>query len=282
MKKITLLAAVLFGFAVNAQVLLTQSIDPETVNTGGVACWGSATGEYRENSFWRSYDLNDFGIEGNFEISELQWGQGSADNNNQLFLNIYIVDNEDLFSASDFELVASTTHSSSSADDNSLVTASLSAVIPAGSIIAFEINAPDGGSATDVRFFPGFNGAGELATGYLQAAECGITFPTPPADIGFPDNQYVMNILGEEIPLSVNDNIADLVTVYPTPAVDVINIRVPSYIEVSEVTLHDIQGRNTGSVFSNGTINVSSLSRGVYMLTVKTSEGTLTQKVVKK
>jgi len=282
MKKITLLVgAILFGFATQAQITLTQSNDPVNVTDGGVACWGSGTGEYRDNSFWRSYDLADFGVTGSFEISELQWGQGTADNGNVLNLNIYIVDEADLQIALDFNLVASTTHNSSASDDLSLVTAPLSVVIPPGSIIAFEVNSPDGGTATDARYFPGINAGGENAPSYLEAVDCGIVGPTPAAAIGFPDNQYVMNVIGNEI-LSIGDNLSEVISVYPTPAIDVLNIKVPSYIQVSGVTLYDILGKNTGATYSNGTVDVSNLSRGVYMLTVNTNEGTLTQRIVKK
>ncbi|PIV51030.1 MAG: hypothetical protein COS19_02755 [Flavobacteriaceae bacterium CG02_land_8_20_14_3_00_34_13] len=282
MKKITLLLlAVLLGTFLNAQTLLTQSIDPVLVDAGGVACWSSGTGEYRNNSFWRSYSLADFGITGDFDITEVQWGQGTADANNVLNLNIYVVDDADLFLATTFTLIATTTHNSLPADDLSLVTAPLSATIPAGSIIAFEVNSPDGGTATDVRYFPGINAAGENGTSYLQSADCGINLPTPTADVGFPDNQYVMNVLGNEV-LSVGDNIASLVSVYPNPAVEVINVKVPASVVINEVVLYDILGKNTGVNYANGQVNVSGLSRGVYMLSVKTSEGTLTQKIVKK
>lgn len=283
MKKITLFfALVSFAIASSQTVMLTQSVDPVTVDTGGVACWSSASGEYRSNSFWRSYNLADFGVTGDFEISEVQWGQGSADANNVLNLSIYIVDDEDLFSANDFQLLGSVMHNSSPSDDMTLVTASMSVVVPAGSIIAFEVNSPDGGTATDVRFFPGFNGAGELKSSYLQSTACGLDFPTPPATIGFPTNQYVMNVIGEEIPLSVSDNALQNISIFPIPAVDVLSINAPASLDINEVTLFDLQGRNTGAVYLNGTVDVSNLSRGVYMLAVKTSEGTLTQKIIKK
>ncbi|PIZ07324.1 MAG: hypothetical protein COY56_09570, partial [Flavobacteriaceae bacterium CG_4_10_14_0_8_um_filter_34_31] len=73
-----------------------------------------------------------------------------------------------------------------------------------------------------------------------------------------------------------------LVSVYPNPAVEVINVKVPASVVINEVVLYDILGKNTGVNYANGQVNVSGLSRGVYMLSVKTSEGTLTQKIVKK
>ena len=71
MKKITLLlSACMLSVAIQAQTLLTQSNDPVNVTDGGVACWSSPTnggdGTYSNNSFYRAYVLDDFGITGDF------------------------------------------------------------------------------------------------------------------------------------------------------------------------------------------------------------------------
>lgn len=119
----------------------------------------------------------------------------------------------------------------------------------------------------------------------FQSQDGGITY-APIVSANYPGEFFdsVWSIDGQCTPatLSVADNLASQIAIYPTPAVDVINIKTPASMEINEVSLFDIQGRNTGAVYTNGTVNVSGLSRGVYMLTVKTSEGTLTQKVVKK
>ncbi len=80
----------------------------------------------------------------------------------------------------------------------------------------------------------------------------------------------------------VGDNLAELVQIYPNPATTRININVPAGIEILDVALYDILGKNTGAVLVNGGIDVSNLSRGVYILNVKTDQGTLTQKVIKR
>jgi len=82
--------------------------------------------------------------------------------------------------------------------------------------------------------------------------------------------------------LSVEDNLADLINIYPNPATTQINVDVPSSIEILDVALYDILGKNTGAVLVNGIIDVSNISRGVYILNVKTDQGTLTQKVIKR
>ena len=87
---------------------------------------------------------------------------------------------------------------------------------------------------------------------------------------------------GDCIILSVEDNLADLINIYPNPATTHINVDFPASIEILDVALYDILGKNTGAVLANGIIDVSNISRGVYILNVKTDQGTLTQKVIKR
>lgn len=283
MKKITLMmAAMAFSVAGFAQTLLTQSVDPTSVDDGGVACWSAppdGDGSYSDNSFFRVYKLDDFGITGAFSITEVQFGQGSADDGKLLNLNIYTADTDDLSTAT-LTLVSTTTHIADSADDLSLVIVPLVANVPAGSIVVFEVNAPDSLGLPDATYFPGINMAGENDDSYLMAADCGLTAPATTSSIGFPDDQYVMNVLGTEI-LSVGDNLAELVSVYPNPATTVLNINLPSNVEVQKSALVDLMGKTTGVTYSNGQMNISGLAAGVYFLKIETNFGSYTQKVVK-
>ena len=279
MKKITLLVfATMLSVASQAQVLLTHSEDPVNVTDGGVACWNSGTGSYSENSFFRSYALADYDITGSFDITELQYGQGSADNGKLIFLNVYTVNQTDLNTAI-FTLIGGTSHISSAADDLSLIKVPFTASIPAGSIVAFEVNAGDSNGNPGEKYFPGNNAAGEDADSYLQAEDCDIFEPTPVGQIVAPEF-YVMNVLGNEV-LSVGSNLADVVSVYPSPATDVLNIKLPSSVNVESASLISVLGKNTGVTYSNGQMNVSSLAPGVYFLNIETNLGAYTQKVIK-
>ncbi len=91
---------------------------------------------------------------------------------------------------------------------------------------------------------------------------------------------YTLN--GDCDVLGVNESALAQISVYPNPATDVINIKTPSNIQVTGATLYDLLGKNTGVVMANGQVDVSALSRGVYMLTIETNEGSLTQKIVKR
>ena len=82
--------------------------------------------------------------------------------------------------------------------------------------------------------------------------------------------------------LGVDDNVLSQVAVYPNPASDVLNIKVPAGVEITSAVLYDVLGKNTGLSLSNGAFNTASLARGVYLLTIETTAGTLTEKVVKR
>ncbi|MBT0609068.1 T9SS type A sorting domain-containing protein [Aequorivita echinoideorum] len=280
MKKITFIVALFISVASFAQITLTQSVDPTTVDDGGVACWSSTSGEYRLNSFYRAYDLSDFGVTGNFEVSSVEYGQGSADDGKVITLNIYTVDNINLALAT-FTLIATETHTSSSADDLSLISVPMTATIPAGSIVAFEVSAGDSGANTGETYFPGLNAAGENGPSYLQSADCSVAVPTPVGGVTGVDEFYVMNVIGENVELGINDLTLSQISVYPNPTSDVLNLKVPSSVEVSNVAMFDVLGKQVSVSYNNGVINTANLSQGIYMLKVETNAGTLTQKVVK-
>ena len=116
-----------------------------------------------------------------------------------------------------------------------------------------------------------------------------------PSDIfgaGATDWTNIAGLIGEAFPsfawkltdepiASIGDNLAEMIAVYPNPTTDVLNLNIPSNIEVTNVAMYDVLGKNVGAVYSNGTINTSSFAQGVYTLKVETTSGTLTQKVVK-
>ena len=82
--------------------------------------------------------------------------------------------------------------------------------------------------------------------------------------------------------LSVNDNLQSLVSVYPNPTSDILNIEVPPSVEITNANLYSMLGKNIEVSLTQNTLDISNLSRGVYFLTLETNQGSLTQKVVKK
>ena len=74
------------------------------------------------------------------------------------------------------------------------------------------------------------------------------------------------------------------ISVYPNPATDVLNIS-SQKTQILSASLTDVVGRKVLSTkieAQNGQINVSHLPKGVYILTLKTKDQTITKKIIKK
>ena len=69
--------------------------------------------------------------------------------------------------------------------------------------------------------------------------------------------------------------------IYPNPASEIINVR--SAVAMTEIRVLDINGRNVMNVALNGEsvskVDVSELNAGIYMLEIRTAEGSSFRKV---
>lgn len=76
--------------------------------------------------------------------------------------------------------------------------------------------------------------------------------------------------------LAISDNILqDELTIYPNPANDILNIELPQSITIETVSLYNLQGQKiTNTTLLNNSINIANLSKGVYILALKTTNGT--------
>ena len=91
---------------------------------------------------------------------------------------------------------------------------------------------------------------------------------------------------GNNITLSNNEFSADnsQIMVYPNPANSVLNIGTKSLLNLQEVTINDIAGKEVYrrlNSLSSESIDVSSLASGVYFVTFKSDNGVTTKKFIK-
>lgn len=88
--------------------------------------------------------------------------------------------------------------------------------------------------------------------------------------------------ISDEPELGVDENALTQISLFPNPSSDVVNVKVPSSIEITSSALYDVLGKRTGIQVNNGVLDISSLARGVYLLNLETSAGTLTEKIIKR
>lgn len=83
----------------------------------------------------------------------------------------------------------------------------------------------------------------------------------------------------------VNESLASQLSVFPNPATNVINVINNNNILVEGINIVDLNGRTVKSAKFDGVteaqVNISDLANGVYMMTVSSDKGTMTQKIVK-
>ncbi len=274
MKKITLLLlAVAFSFTTNAQTILSQNTD-EVFVPGGVSCGGG------DNQWYREYVLPDEGVTfANIVILGAEFGIEAIDGPETLTINVYegaggfpagFPGSLTLLDTVDVTVDVGNIGSKVSVDFPNAIE------IAGTSTLVVEIVQP---TASGNNLFLGAT-AEETKVSWIASTQCSVTVPVTMDDVGFPDAHHLINLVIDEV-LSVGDNLAEVSSIYPNPMTNELNVKVPSNVEITNATLFDILGKDTGVKTVNGTMNTSSLTAGIYMLKVETSAGTFTQKVIK-
>lgn len=277
MKKITFLALAFIGgltYQAQAQeVILTQNTD-EILLTGGVSCGGG------DNSFYRAYDLasGDNPYDPALLVGA-RFAVEAIDGDEEITLNVYEVTSfPDGFDSTAPPAVLTTGTITVGVDDiGTIVTAMFDEPVSASgdAIIVVELFQ----DLTANQFFPGVT-AEETAMAFITSINCGIEGTPQSYDaIGFPDSRIVLDLI-VDMALGTDDVALSQISIFPSPASELLNINVPSSIELEGATLYDVLGKVANVSLSNGQINVSGLASGVYILDVVTSGGTLTEKVI--
>ena len=205
-------------------VTLTHSASQTITTANSVSC--NAGGLHADNSYIRKFDLSTYGIDGSFEVTNVQMGIETAvgiGGTQPATINLYTWDSSTDFFFSNFTLIGTTT--TSVLDQNlTILDVPVSGVVPADSYLVVEFFTPDGQTAGN-SIFVGSNSLGETDYSYLAAQACGITEPTDTGTIGFPNMQLVMNVVGEigstDIPWLTEDPITGTLAADMTQIIDV-------------------------------------------------------------
>ena len=81
--------------------------------------------------------------------------------------------------------------------------------------------------------------------------------------------------------VGIEDTILSKIAFYPNPAENSITLHIPESIALQSIAVYDVFGRLVTSDIVNNQIDVSNFTQGIYLLTLKTSKGTITKKIAK-
>lgn len=280
MKKFSILLAGLSMSISFAQTTITQNEDTMTILTPHSVTCGQQGAYTGYNVFSRSFVLSDFGIVGDFNVTNV--GFGLENITGELPFTIKLSTSDDSFPWGNLTELSSQVLNIGEADAMTILDYAYSTpvTVPAGSELVMSFEAD--GEASLVSWYPASNDSGELAPSYITAEACSIIDPTPMADIGFADVHVIMTITGETSMGTVELN-SKALSIYPNPASDVINVSLKNGEVAGNIQIANLAGQNVLSVKATSSINVSFLPAGVYIVKATDNKGvTHMSKIVKK
>jgi hypothetical protein len=173
---------------------LTHSASQAVVAGNAIACSADDGATTSANSYLRTFTLADFGVDGAFDVTEVEFGVENLTVAQDLTVGLYTLrDPAAPLTRANLEPVGTATQSLQP-QRQTLATVPVTGAIPAGSTLVVEVSAPD---LTGVGgFWPGTNSAGQSAPTYLAAPGCGVTEPADLGALGFPWVHLVMNVVG--------------------------------------------------------------------------------------
>jgi polyhydroxybutyrate depolymerase len=92
---------------------------------------------------------------------------------------------------------------------------------------------------------------------------------------------FFQNHIDNTLSLSNFDYLENTIRVFPNPTNNRINIETNNPLELKEIILYNTLGENLNIKSTNGLIDLTNLNIGVYLLSITTSKGTITKKIVR-
>ena len=277
MKKITLfLFTFIAGITLNAQITLTHSTDPITID-GGVTCSNDVSSGLNA---YRSFILTDFGVTNDFQVASVEFAANALTGLTGDYPVTLIISTTDApFPTGTLTEIASTIVNLTIDDVGILQSVPLDALVPAGSELVFTVMFPDDGVTINSI---GSNAGGQTAPSWADGT-C-VADITDIADFDL-DNSWVLNVIGDEV-LGLNDNVlADNISLYPNPTNSDLNINFARNFGATNIAVINVNGQKVMSAsvdgIGNNTLATSKLANGIYFAQVTNQEGTATIKFIK-
>ena len=194
------IALFLSAQTIAAPVYLTQTTSQVPVEFGGVNCVWTDTWANAGNQYFRLYDLEEYGILNDLQVTQVEfgvgWAQGANSSGQQLItINIYTLIGPLLYS--NLTPISSTQIILPDQYLTTVVYNVNATIIPAGSIMAIELVVIEEGEFSGKVFMIGANSLGQTNPCYLASDGCGIPEPVETGLIGFPDEHSIINVYGE-------------------------------------------------------------------------------------
>ena len=92
---------------------------------------------------------------------------------------------------------------------------------------------------------------------------------------------FFQNHIDNTLLLPNLEDLENTIRIFPNPTNNVINVETNNPLELKEIVIRNTLGINLNLKPTNGLIDLTNFNTGVYLLSITTSKGTITKKVVK-
>ncbi|MCK7589951.1 T9SS type A sorting domain-containing protein [Subsaxibacter sp. CAU 1640] len=262
----------------SAQITLTQTNSNAIIADNTIAC--HANNVPADNQYFRAFDIAALGYT-QFDVDQVSFGVQMATTIAPGFaIDITIYSNAGgAFPAGTLTEVSTVSVPIVGTDANTIKTVPINATVMAPAQLVVEINIPDEITPSHTtQFFVGSNSAGQSAPTYFSSVGCGIPVSTL-ASLGFSNVHVILNVTG--FALSIDDYSVSNVSISPNPTSDIINIDLHPSNTLHSVEIYSLTGQLVFKGKNELTLNIGHLNSGVYMLQVKTDNGTASKKLIK-
>lgn len=100
------------------------------------------------------------------------------------------------------------------------------------------------------------------------------------SNFGVSFRSLAFTIEGEDN-LSTNNQMLSQVSIYPNPAKNYIKIKAPNNMQIEQIKLIDVLGKDMNVNLQNNGINIAHLAKGIYMMKIKSSVGETVRRIIK-
>ena len=154
-----------------------------------------------ENHYYRAFNMFTFTGGADYLVTSISFGielaTSGTGTGQPLTVNLY-ANHGSLFPAGDWQsnLIATSGEINIPDQADTVFNVPLIVTAPGSALeLVMEVTTPDG-TAVGNLFFVGSNPDPETGLSYLEAADCGVSVPTPTGDLGFPDMHIVFDVNG--------------------------------------------------------------------------------------
>jgi hypothetical protein len=176
-------------------VSIAQTSDMNPVSQNSVACGNSSAGTTADNQYWRRYYFNEYSVPSPAAITSVDVSVEQTSGAPDVTVTLYTLPHGVSVDTIDITQLAQIGQATVPSPANASL---VSMNVPVAGVVAdttandlvVEVSTDDG-TTEGTAFYIGSTPSPETHPSFLSSAGCGITDPTPTADIGFPDMHII-------------------------------------------------------------------------------------------